>query len=158
MTYSGDWKVFTGNELGALLGWWMWTKAEKKGQDPKTAAMISSTVSSKILQTIGQREGFLFEETLTGFKWMANRGLQLQKEGYKILFAFEGDQSVTMPLLALHNSFRFSPSIEAIGFMCGIHVPDKDGVSAAAHLAELAVYLENQGSTLSDQLQEIYKK
>ena len=42
--------------------------------------------------------------------------------------------------------------------MCGIHVPDKDGVSAAAHLAELTVYLENQGSTLSGQLQEIYKK
>lgn len=42
--------------------------------------------------------------------------------------------------------------------MCGIHVPDKDGVSAAAHLAELAVYLENQGSTLTCQLQEIYKK
>lgn len=52
--------------------------------------MIASTVSSKFLQTMAQREGFLFEETLTGFKWMANRGLQLQKEGYKILFAFEG--------------------------------------------------------------------
>lgn len=90
MLCSGDWKVFTGNELGALLGWWMWTKAEKKGQDPKTAAMVCSTVSSKILQTIGQREGFFFQETLTGFKWMANRGLELEKEGYTILFAFEG--------------------------------------------------------------------
>lgn len=87
---SGEWKVFSGNELGALLGWWMWTRAEQKGQDPKTAAMIASTVSSKILQTMAEREGFLFDETLTGFKWMANRGLQLQKEGYQILFAFEG--------------------------------------------------------------------
>lgn len=87
---SGEWKVFTGNELGALFGWWMWTRAQQKGQDPKTAAMIASTVSSKILQTMAKHEGFLFEETLTGFKWMANRGLQLQKEGYQILFAFEG--------------------------------------------------------------------
>lgn len=42
--------------------------------------------------------------------------------------------------------------------MCGIHVPDKDGVSGAAHLAELAVYLENEGSTLTRHLQEIYEK
>lgn len=42
--------------------------------------------------------------------------------------------------------------------MCGIHVPDKDGVSAAAHLAELAVHLESQGSTLNSQLQNIYQK
>ncbi|XP_046442177.1 phosphoglucomutase-2-like [Daphnia pulex] len=133
---NGEWKVFSGNELGALLGWWMWTRAEQKGQDPTTAAMIASTVSSKILQTMAEREGFLFDETLTGFKWMANRGLQLQKEGYQILFAFE----------------------EAIGFMCGIHVPDKDGVSAAAHLSEMAVHLESKGSTLNGQLQEIYLK
>lgn len=133
---NGDWKVFSGNELGALLGWWMWSRAEQKGQNPATAAMIASTVSSKILQTMAEREGFLFEETLTGFKWMANRGLQLQKEGYQILFAFE----------------------EAIGFMCGIHVPDKDGVSASAHLSELAVHLENKGTTLNGQLEDIYLK
>lgn len=42
--------------------------------------------------------------------------------------------------------------------MCGIHVPDKDGVSAAAHLAELAVYLESKGLTLNGQLQEVYNK
>ena len=47
---------------------------------------------------------------------------------------------------------------EAIGFMCGIHVPDKDGVSGAAHLAELAVYLEREGLTLSQQLHNIYEK
>lgn len=42
--------------------------------------------------------------------------------------------------------------------MCGIHVPDKDGVSAAAHLAELAVHLDSEGTTLSGKLKEIYRK
>ena len=88
--YSGLWKIFTGNELGCLLGWWMWHRAASSGVDPKRAVMISSTVSSKILETISKVEGFHFEETLTGFKWMANRGLQLKKEGFTILFAFEG--------------------------------------------------------------------
>ena len=92
---SGEWKVFTGNELGALFGWWMWTRATEQktnrgSQRPEKAAMIASTVSSKILQTMADCEGFLFEETLTGFKWMANRALQLQTQGYEILFAFEG--------------------------------------------------------------------
>ena len=42
--------------------------------------------------------------------------------------------------------------------MCGIDVPDKDGVSAASHLCELAVYLEKSGMTLTDQLNSIYNK
>jgi len=133
---TGLWKIFTGNELGCLLGWWMWHRAASSGVDPKRAVMISSTVSSKILETISKVEGFHFEETLTGFKWMANRGLQLKKEGFTILFAFE----------------------EALGYMCGIDVPDKDGVSAASHLCELAVYLEKSGMTLTDQLNSIYNK
>ena len=44
---------------------------------------------------MAKKEGFAFEETLTGFKWMANRGLQMQKEGYETLFAFEGMLSVS---------------------------------------------------------------
>lgn len=86
----------------------MWSRAEQKGQNPATAAMIASTVSSKILQTMAEREGFLFEETLTGFKWMANRGLQLQKEGYQILFAFEGSLDKLATCWAT-LSFLFSP-------------------------------------------------
>lgn len=42
--------------------------------------------------------------------------------------------------------------------MCGIEVPDKDGVSGSAHLAELAVYLENEGLTLTQQLYKVYEK
>ena len=68
----------------------MWHRAEKNGVDPAKAVMIASTVSSKILQTMSKEEGFVFEETLTGFKWMANRSLQLKEQGYHILFAFEG--------------------------------------------------------------------
>ena len=42
--------------------------------------------------------------------------------------------------------------------MCGMHVPDKDGISAVAHLTEMAVYLQSEfeGRTLTQQLQEIY--
>jgi len=55
---SGDWKVFNGNEVGAILGWWAWHKAPKESK--QDLYMISSTVSSKILKRVAEVEGFNF--------------------------------------------------------------------------------------------------
>lgn len=135
---SGDWQIFSGNEIGALLGWWSWHIFKTKNPDVPASDvyMLASTVSSKILQTIARYEGFNFEETLTGFKWMGNKTDQFIKEGKTVLFAFE----------------------EAIGFMCGTNVLDKDGVSGAAVAAEMTSYLYEQGLNLHKQLEIIYKK
>ncbi|VDP83502.1 unnamed protein product [Echinostoma caproni] len=135
---SGTWKIFSGNELGALFGWWIWSNWRKRNPnaDPSTVGMLSSTVSSKILHTIAEKEGFYFEETLTGFKWMGNRAQQLAADGIHILFAFE----------------------EAIGFMCSDVVLDKDGVSALVAMSELATDTYNQGMSLQDRLVKIYQQ
>lgn len=77
-----------------------------------------------------------FEETLTGFKWIGNKAIDLEKEGYKVLFSYE----------------------EAIGFCVGSHVRDKDGITAAASLAELYTQLCEKGLTFSDYLENIYKE
>lgn len=68
------WKVFTGNELGALLGWWAFEcyKQLNPNANFSDCYMLASTVSSKILGSIANIEGFQFIETLTGFKWMGN--------------------------------------------------------------------------------------
>ncbi|XP_074649687.1 phosphopentomutase-like [Tubulanus polymorphus] len=133
---DGSWKVFTGNEIGALLGWWMFRcfKEINPGSFGPDVYMLSSTVSSAILKSIASKEGFSFEDTLTGFKWMGNRADELIKDGKTVLFAFE----------------------EAIGFMCGTNVLDKDGVSACAVMAEMATWLEDNGLTLTQKLNEIY--
>lgn len=63
-SFSGEWRVFSGNELGALLGWWLFTSWKEKNQDRsalKDTHMLSSTVSSKILRAIALKEGFHFE-------------------------------------------------------------------------------------------------
>lgn len=136
---SGDWKVFSGNELGALLGWWIFTCWKEHNPDPsavKNVYMLASTVSSKILRAIAVQEGFHFEETLTGFKWMGNRAKELIDQGKTVLFAFE----------------------EAIGYMCCPLVLDKDGVSAAVIAAEMASYLATKNLTLSQQLDAIFNK
>nr|CAD7439127.1 unnamed protein product [Timema bartmani] len=131
-----SWKVFTGNELGALLGWWSFHCFKNKTKaDLDNVYMLASTVSSKILKSMAAIEGFNFIETLTGFKWMGNETVNLLSQGKTVLFAFE----------------------EAIGFMYGTAVLDKDGISAGAKLAELACYLQDIGITLSDKLADIYK-
>ncbi|XP_043918079.1 phosphoglucomutase-2 [Protopterus annectens] len=136
---SGEWKVFSGNELGALLGWWLfkcWKMQHQNASAVKDVYMLASTVSSKILRAIALKEGFHFEETLTGFKWMGNRAKQLMDQGKTVLFAFE----------------------EAIGYMCSPAVLDKDGVSAAAITAELDCYLATKNLTLSQKLKAIYEE
>jgi len=65
---------------------------------------------------------------------MANLADKLKTDGKKVLFAFE----------------------EAIGFMCGTVVLDKDGVGAAIRVAECVNYLASQNQTLVDKLKMIY--
>lgn len=68
---------------------------------------------------------------------MGNRTEELtKKENKEVLFAFE----------------------EAIGFMCGSEVPDKDGISAAVKVAELVAYLFPKGESLSAKLEGIYQE
>lgn len=67
---------------------------------------------------------------------MGNKAIELMKDNKDVLFAYE----------------------EAIGFMCGSKVLDKDGISAGVRVAELAAYLETIGLTLSDKLEEIYEE
>ncbi|KAM8976168.1 glucose 1,6-bisphosphate synthase [Pelodytes ibericus] len=134
---TGRWKVFTGNELATLLGWWMffcWEKHCKERCDVGDVYMLATTVSSSILRAIAAKEGFHFEETLPGFKWIGNRVKSLLDNGKHILFAFE----------------------ESIGFMCGTAVLDKDGVSAAVVVAEMVTYLDSTGVILTRQLDKIY--
>ncbi|XP_048789578.1 glucose 1,6-bisphosphate synthase [Lagopus muta] len=135
---NGCWKVFTGNEMAALFGWWMfsrWKENCSKDADVKNVYMLATTVSSKILRAIALKEGFNFEETLPGFKWIGSRVKDLLDNGKEVLFAFE----------------------ESIGFMCGTSVLDKDGVSAAVVIAEMAAYLETKNLSLAQKLIEVYE-
>ncbi|XP_047507258.1 phosphoglucomutase-2 [Pieris napi] len=134
-----SWKVFSGNEMGSLLGWWILKQHLIRAESDESGAsepvyLLASFVSSKMLAAVSRGKG-LFVETLTGFKWMGNATLLLKKEGKVPIFAFE----------------------EAIGYMCSPTVPDKDGVSAAVQVASLASHLYSRGSSLQNQLQVLYR-
>ncbi|GAA5831553.1 hypothetical protein JCM11251_000746 [Rhodosporidiobolus azoricus] len=138
---NGEWKQFTGDELGALLGAWALGRyreeREKSGQDAddvSKAAMCASTVSSKMLRSMAEKEGFVFRETLTGFKWIGNEMQHLEDEGYDPIFAYE----------------------EAIGFMHGKEIKDKDGVTALVLFAEMAASLARLQKPLTTHLDSLY--
>nr|KAJ3421294.1 Phosphoglucomutase-2 [Polyrhizophydium stewartii] len=133
---SGSWHIFNGNEIGSILGSLVLESLKISGGAQRPLAMISTTVSMHMLKQIAKQEGFRFEETLTGFKWLGNRAKDLEKEGYHVAFAYE----------------------EAIGFMVGDAVRDKDGISALGFAAEWANHLASQGKTLHAHLMSLYEK
>ena len=62
--FSGDWKIFNGNEIGTLIGWWQFklhTELLARDIPRKNLHFIASTVSSKMLQSIAKQEGVCFE-------------------------------------------------------------------------------------------------
>ena len=127
---DGEWRVFSGNELGILLAGWVWQGHVEGGGGPAGVRMVSSAVSSAQLAAMARVEGFQFTEVLTGFKWMGNEMAAARGAGERVLFAYE----------------------EAIGFACGDVVRDKDGVCAAAVVAEMAQAEAETGGTLAMRL------
>mmetsp|Transcript_4692 Transcript_4692/g.7048 ORF Transcript_4692/g.7048 Transcript_4692/m.7048 type:complete len:616 (+) Transcript_4692:886-2733(+) len=136
-----QWKIFNGNEIGILLADWVFTQymAHNDVSDRSKLLMMNTTVSSKMLKAMADKEGFHYEETLTGFKWIGSIAHRLvHEEGYHFLFGFE----------------------EAIGFLIGDICLDKDGVRAAAVFAEMANHYASLDSPkqLVDQLNALYEK
>lgn len=95
----------------------------------KEVMLANSIVSSSILSKIAQHYGLPFKETLTGFKWLAKIP--------NLWFGYE----------------------EALGYAVDSKsVNDKDGISAALVLAQLATDLKAEGKTLVDLLDEIWER
>ncbi|WP_326627848.1 MULTISPECIES: phospho-sugar mutase [unclassified Streptomyces] len=118
-TTDGGWRMLRGDEVGALLAAHLVARGA-------TGVFAESIVSSSLLGRIAEKAGNGYEETLTGFKWIARvDGLRY---GYE----------------------------EALGYCVDPDgVRDKDGITAALLVAELASVLKEQGRTLLDLLDDI---
>jgi phosphomannomutase len=131
----------TGNQVGVLLGHYLLTgglqdedRAATTGGEP---LVIASIVSSPMLGVIARELGAHYEEVLTGFKWIANRAMDLEKErGLRFVFGFE----------------------EALGYTVGDLVRDKDGISAAVLFAELVATVRSRKSTVLAHLESLYRR
>jgi phosphomannomutase len=98
---------------------------------------MTTIVSSTQLGAIAHRLGALYDETLTGFKWIANRSMErAAKDGAQLVFGYE----------------------EALGYTVGTLVRDKDGIGAALAVADLAGWTRTRGTTLAGYLEEIQRE
>ena len=69
------------------MAWWILRqrKSTEEGvAELSNCYMLASTVSTRMPATMAKMEGFHFEETLTGFKWMAHRTATLAEAGHKV--------------------------------------------------------------------------
>jgi phosphomannomutase len=131
---QGEYVQFSGNEVGVLLGHDAIVRA---GAAVKRPLVVNTIVSSPLLRVIAEKMGVRAEQTLTGFKWIANRALELDRtEGTSFLFGYE----------------------EALGYSMGTLVRDKDGITAALAVAALAASLKHDGRTLITALESIYRE
>ncbi len=136
---SGGYRRLTGNEVGVLLGYYLLTERATptpSQSQSRLRAVVSSIVSSPLLGRIARDLGVHYEETLTGFKWIAHRAIDLDREGYEFVFGYE----------------------EALGYCVGNAVLDKDGISAGCLIAEFAAVLRGRGLTLADALDSIARR
>lgn len=117
---NGKWTVFTGDQLGTLFASHILEvyKSKNPGKPLNKLAMVASTVSSKMVEAMAEVEGFKFVQCLTGFKYIGNTALDLVKAGYEVPFGYE----------------------EAIGFMFGDEIRDKDGVAATVSTMDFTRY------------------
>ncbi|KAI5287447.1 Phosphoglucomutase-3, partial [Ascosphaera acerosa] len=105
------WHRFSGDQLGILLASFVLQCAAARPERKRKGALLTTAVSSAMLQRMAAAHGYEFHETLTGFKWLANTARRLEREGgYHIPFAYE----------------------EAQGYMFPGVCYDKDGLAAAA--------------------------
>jgi phosphomannomutase len=124
----------TGNQVGVLLGHYVLTERKIEG----TPLVIASIVSSPLLGHIARKLGARYEETLTGFKWIANRAMEIERAEPNVKFVFGYE--------------------EALGYTVGDVVRDKDGVSAAMLAAEMTAVLASRGRDLLAELDEIARR
>ncbi len=130
---TGGLRVLSGDEVGSLLAESMLARCE----DPAQALLVSTIVSSELVAQIAQSYGAAFEQTLTGFKWIAARARQLEREQtLRFVFGYE----------------------EALGYAFGALGDDKDGIAAMAVMLELADALKVRGSSLCAELERLARK
>jgi phosphomannomutase len=124
---TGAWRMLRGDEVGALLGAHVVARLAAASEETHDGVFANSIVSSRLLSRIAAAAGYAHEETLTGFKWISRvPGL---------LYGYE----------------------EALGYCVAPDVVrDKDGISAAVLIAELAAAAKADGKTIFDTLDELY--
>lgn len=125
-------ELLSGNDIGILLA----DDLLRRNPQALNPVVISTIVSSPMLGPVAAAHGARWEQTLTGHKWIQNRALQLSREGAACLFGYE----------------------EALGYAPSPAVRDKDGISSALLIADMAARHKAREETLLDVREQLWRE
>lgn len=131
--HKGDWVLMNGNQTAVLAFAYMMEARKAKGIAKQNDMVITTIVTTAMINEVAKQNSVNCYNVLTGFKWVAE--LVKEKEG-KENYIIGGEES--------------------FGLMIGDQIRDKDAVSAVAILCEMAAYEKAKGRTLFDKLIELY--
>ncbi len=129
--HGGAFEPLSGNDIGILLA----DDLLEGHAELAKPLVISTVVSSPMLGPVAASHGATWEQTLTGHKWIQNRALELEAEGYQYVFGYE----------------------EALGYAPLSSIRDKDGMSSALFIIDLASRAKARGKTLIDELESLWE-
>ena len=132
---KGEFELLNGNQTGALLINYLLQAWQKAGKLTGKEFIVKTIVTTDLIKDIADSYNVKMYETLTGFKYIAEKIREV--EG-KELYIGGGEESY--------------------GYMIGDFVRDKDGISACALIAEMAAVAKDNGLTLFEMMVEMYEK
>lgn len=135
---NGDFVLFSGNEVGALLLEYICHERTKLGTMPKNPIAVKTIVSTDIIAKIAEAYNVEMIEVLTGFKFIGEQigMLEENNEEDRYIFGFE----------------------ESYGYLAGSYVRDKDAVVASMLVCEMTAFYRTQGISLIQARENLYKK
>ena len=131
---EGEFILLNGNQTGSLLINYLLTAWEQKGKLTGNEYVISTVVTTKLIEDIALSKNVGFYETLTGFKWIGALITELQG---KKTFIAGGEESY--------------------GYLVGELVRDKDAVISCDFIAEMTAFYKDQGSSLYQAMLDMYE-
>lgn len=135
---DGTYRLYTGNEIGAMLTEYILKCRKANGTLPKDPIVVKTIVTTKIIEAMCKEYGAELKNVLTGFKYIGEviLGLEQKGEEERYVFGFE----------------------ESCGYLSGSYVRDKDAVVASMLICEMAAYYKKQNKSLVDVIDGIYSK
>lgn len=131
--HKGEWVLMNGNQTAVLAFAYMMEARKAKGIAQPNDMVITTIVTTEMINEVARQNNVACYNVLTGFKWIAE--LIKEKEG-KENYIIGGEES--------------------FGLMIGDQIRDKDAISAVALLCEMAAYEKSKGKSLFDKMIELY--
>ena len=136
--YDGSYRLISGNEDGVMLTNYILSCKKASGKLPEKPVVVKTIVTTKLINKLCEKYGCELKNVLTGFKYIGEVILNLEKkhEENRYLFGFE----------------------ESYGYLSGTYVRDKDAVVASMLVCEMAAYYKKQGKSLAEVIDGLYEE